>query len=88
MKFKGQGKINICGFEYIKNIADSRRGGVRAPKKTPCIRAWGGGVMWDSIVGLRPSCIHGSFRKDIMDFQGRLIICIHAWPPERCEYRG
>ena len=34
MKFKGQGKINICGFEYKKNIADSRRGGgVRAPKK-------------------------------------------------------
>ena len=27
MKFKGQGKINICGFEYKKNIADSRRGG-------------------------------------------------------------
>ena len=38
MKFKGQRKINICGFEYKKNIADSRReggGGVRAPKKTP-----------------------------------------------------
>ena len=35
MKFKGQGKINICGFEYKKNIADSRRGGFRAPKKTP-----------------------------------------------------
>ena len=43
MKFKGQGKINICGVEYKKNIADSRRGGggVRAPKKNPCIRAWG-----------------------------------------------
>ena len=27
MKFKGHGKINICGFEYKKNIADSRRGG-------------------------------------------------------------
>ena len=27
MKFKGQGKINICGFEYKNNIADSRRGG-------------------------------------------------------------
>ena len=27
MKFKGQGQINICGFEYKKNIADSRRGG-------------------------------------------------------------
>ena len=27
MKFKGQGEINICGFEYKKNIADSRRGG-------------------------------------------------------------
>ena len=27
MKLKGQGKINICGFEYKKNIADSRRGG-------------------------------------------------------------
>ena len=36
MKFKGQGKINICGFEYKKNIADSRRGGgVRAPPKKP-----------------------------------------------------
>ena len=34
MKFKGQGKINICGFEYKKDIADSRGGGgVRAPKK-------------------------------------------------------
>ena len=46
MKFKGQGKINICGFEYKKNIADSRGGGgggVRAPKKKTCIRAWGGG---------------------------------------------
>ena len=44
MKFKGQGKINICGFEYKQNIADSRGGGgggVRAPKKNPCIRAWG-----------------------------------------------
>ena len=41
MKFKGQGKINICGFEYKKNIADSRRGGgVRAPPTNPCIRAW------------------------------------------------
>ena len=27
MKFNGQGEINICGFEYKKNIADSRRGG-------------------------------------------------------------
>ena len=37
MKFKGQGKINICGFEYKKNIADSRGGGggVRAPPKKP-----------------------------------------------------
>ena len=41
MKFKGQGKINICGFEYKKNIADSRvcvcggGGGVRAPQKNP-----------------------------------------------------
>ena len=33
MKFKGQGEINICGVEYKKNIADSRRGGFRAPKK-------------------------------------------------------
>ena len=41
MKFKGQGKINICGFEYKKNIADSRRGGggVRAPKKKPAVSA-------------------------------------------------
>ena len=35
MKFKGQGKINICGLEYKKNIADSRRGGggPSTPKK-------------------------------------------------------
>ena len=39
LKFKGQGKINICGFEYKKDIADSRRGGFRAPKKKTCIRA-------------------------------------------------
>ena len=47
MQFKGQGKINICGFEYIKNIADSRRGGggVRAPKKNPCISAPGPGSL-------------------------------------------
>ena len=38
MKFKGQGEINICGFEYKKNIADSRRGSFRAPKKTLCPR--------------------------------------------------
>ena len=31
MKFKGQGKINICGFEYKKNIADIRRGGSEHP---------------------------------------------------------
>ena len=35
MKFNGQGKINICGFEDKKNIADSRRGGGRAPPKKP-----------------------------------------------------
>ena len=36
MKFKGQGKINICGFEYKKKIADSRRGGgSEHPKKNP-----------------------------------------------------
>ena len=42
MKFKGQGKINICGFEYKKKIADSRRGGGGSehPKK-PCIRGLG-----------------------------------------------
>ena len=39
MKFKGQGKINICGFEYKKNIADSRRGGGPSTQKKPCIRA-------------------------------------------------
>ena len=35
MKLKGQGKINICGFEYKKDIADSRRGGgsEHPPKK-------------------------------------------------------
>ena len=35
MKFKGQGKIYICGFEYKKNIADSRRGGSEHPPKKP-----------------------------------------------------
>ena len=45
MKFKGQGKINICGFEYKKDIADSRRGGgpITPPppqQKKPCICAW------------------------------------------------
>ena len=39
MKFKGQGKINICGFEYKNKIADSRRGGggggSEHPQKTP-----------------------------------------------------
>ena len=39
MKFKGQGKINICGFEYKKNIADSRRGGGPSTQKNPYIRA-------------------------------------------------
>ena len=40
MELKGQGKINICGVEYKKDIADSRRGGggPSTPKKT-CIRA-------------------------------------------------
>ena len=46
MKFKGQGKINICGFEYKKNIADSRRGGGPSTQKKPVsapafwIRPW------------------------------------------------
>ena len=43
MKFKGQGKINICGFEYKTNIADSRGGGGGGGSehpKNPCIRAW------------------------------------------------
>ena len=36
MKFKGQGKINICGFEYKKNIADRRGGGgSERPPKNP-----------------------------------------------------
>ena len=37
MKFKGQGKINICGFEYKKNIADNHGGGgvSEHPKKKP-----------------------------------------------------
>ena len=41
MKFKGQRKINICGFEYKKNIADSRRegGGGPSTQKKTCIRA-------------------------------------------------
>ena len=44
MKFKGQGKINICGFEYKKNIADSRGGGGRAPKKKPVSAPGYGGM--------------------------------------------
>ena len=45
MKFKGQGKINICGFEYKKNIADSRRGGGGGPstQKTTVSAPGGGG---------------------------------------------
>ena len=42
MKFKGQGEINICGFEYKKNIADSRGGGgggCPSTQKKTCIRA-------------------------------------------------
>ena len=37
MKFKRQGKINTCGFEYKKNIADSRGGGGGSdhPQKKP-----------------------------------------------------
>ena len=34
---QGPGQIN-----KQKKIADSRRGGGRSPKKTPCIRAWAG----------------------------------------------
>ena len=40
MKFKGQGTINICGFEYKKNIADSRRGGGPSTPNKNRIRAW------------------------------------------------
>ena len=57
MKFKGQGKINICGFEYKKNIADSRRGGggVRAPPP-PCIRACFIGPVSILVRALSPKC--------------------------------
>ena len=43
MKFKGQGKSNICGFEYKKNIADSRRGVSEHQKKPLYLRLGGGG---------------------------------------------
>ena len=36
MKFKGQGKINICGFEYkkiLQTAVGGGGGGVRTPKK-------------------------------------------------------
>ena len=36
MKFKGQGKINICGFEYQKKYCRQPwGGGGEHPKKTP-----------------------------------------------------
>ena len=38
MKFKGQGKINICGFEYKKILQTAVGGGGEHPQKT-CIRA-------------------------------------------------
>ena len=38
MKFKGQGKINICGFEYKKKLQTAVGGGAEHPK-TP----WGCG---------------------------------------------
>ena len=41
MKFKGQGKISICGFEYKKNIADSRRGGGSEHPPPPPVSAPG-----------------------------------------------
>ena len=58
MKFKGQGKINICGFEDKKNIADSRRGGggVRAPPKKNCIRACFIGPVSILVWALCPKC--------------------------------
>ena len=45
MKFKGQGKINICGFEYKKKILQTAvggggGGGVPSTQKKTCIRAW------------------------------------------------
>ena len=53
MKFKGQGKINICGFEYKKNIADNR--GSEHPKKT-CIRACFIGPVSILVWALCPKC--------------------------------
>ena len=36
MKFKGQGKINICGFEYKKILQTAvGGGGSEHPKTTP-----------------------------------------------------
>ena len=60
MKFKGQGKINICGFEYKKNIADSRvcvcgGGGSEHPKKN-CIRACFIGPVSILVWALCPKC--------------------------------
>ena len=52
MKFKGQMKINICGFEYKRNIADSRGGGgvSEHPKKKPVSAPERG--MWLSLHGV------------------------------------
>ena len=61
MKFKGQGKINICGFEYKKNIAGSRRGGgggggVPSTQKKP-VSAPAYRPAYGYVVGLRPNHI-------------------------------
>ena len=60
MKLKGQGKINICGFEYKKNIADSRGGGggggSEHQKKNPCIRACFIGPVSILVWTLCPKC--------------------------------
>ena len=62
MKLKGQGKINICGFEYKKDIADSRRGGGSEhpppppKKKKTCIRACFIGPVSILVWALCPKC--------------------------------
>ena len=58
MKFKGQGKINICGVEDKKNIADSRRGGGggSSTQKKTCIRACFIGPVPILVWALCPKC--------------------------------
>ena len=63
MKFKGQGKINICGFEYKKILQTAvggggggGGGGSEHQKKPPCIRACFIGPVSSLVWALCPKC--------------------------------